>query len=432
MTFLSRILIVDPRIERGEGFAERLRSLHCQVSVVASAEEGWLRTRTHPDIMLVGVTVDWDAVAFGVQVKNTASTEVGIVFVYADDVPDALYGQALSCGLDDVWTTSISDTALTARVTPIVRLQRTQSELWVRTRIAKRFGVEPEERTPLEGETLPSLPVVIAVGRLALQAAALLRDCPVTVQVFEHWEEGYTSVSQAEVCLLLLSFDDTPKEAADFAAHARKASGMFNLPMVALLETGSTLSERAYGCSLSRVVFLPEQGSRLASTVENLVQRYRRHNRLSRMLSNCLQKEVFDPISETYDRVYAEAYLQQRLVLTKTQKRALSIVLLTIADPPDAAVSVIQKFARYLQRLFRAEDLVAYTAPLEFCIVLMDTVPEVAQQVLDRVCRSTAYAEFYISEEVPPVKVTCKATHTHALPGDYAVSLLTRARGRIL
>ncbi|OAN44033.1 response regulator [Paramagnetospirillum marisnigri] len=434
MIRLANVLIVHSDAAVAEAFAARLSHNGYHAQVATSSEQALPRLKgEHLDLIILG-----QAIASALDLtRSIRATEDGrdvpLVLV-ADTVDAALAEAALANDLDDAIAWDCNDAELFARLRPLVRLATMRSELDQRVAVARAMGDDITAETDSQGAAPPR---ILVVGQDLGEVSSWLADMGEAVRSQNLYDaESQLETRNFDAAVVCVGTDPAPFLA--FASQVRNNPRLFNLPLV-MLTTAPSIADDAYRHGVSRVLPRMADIALIRAVVKTLVRRQQLRWAIRGALSKVLAGKSRDPMTGTYSRAFLDHYLQARLSTAQAHQRHLAVVFFSIPNVDgvrshfgdDAAEHLVQQLGQWISGLLRAEDLNAYYAPNQFCVVLPDTPLVEADVVMHRIAGVLAYTDFAVREVYQPVKVWVQVGSTNAKPTDTAEQLLGRARAKL-
>ncbi len=438
MVHLANILIAAEDPTLAQELLRQIRRHGYEGRTAASLDAALAAVRQErPDMVLVGADVDGaDALALAERLKAQPDcAEIPVCLLAAARSP-SLKARAFAAGLDDVLSPPLDETKLMARLRPLARLAIMHAELHRRAAVARRLGIEIDERLP--PATLDGGFPILVVGPGGPDLAASLSGHQVSLAADPFEANDLLERNNFDAALVLPAED--PSTYLDLCAHLRNNPRLFNLPVLVVAEPHRLGEAVAYRHGASGFFVRPVDPAELQSAVNTLVRRQRQRWMIREALGRTLQPGTRDVATGLYNRAFLDTYLADRVPFCAAHARHLSIAFFRVPDiegvrqhfGEEQAKHLRLQVAQWITGLLRAEDLTAQYEENEFCVLLPDTPKEEAEIVMHRIAGVLAYTDFAVKDVYQPVKVWVRVGAANLQADDGVDTLISRARRDIV
>ena len=394
-----------------------------------------------PDVAVIDLaSPDINGYQLAADLADRAGTsEIPVVLIGADRSPD-VFDSALDVGTDDLFPAPLAHQEFMARLQPLLRLSTMHAELDRRMALARRFGVEPEDRRDLAVDERPY--DILAVGSDGEAARALIGEVLEGHCTVVSTDDAFTAEDQLfdhsfDACMITLDETFDRGLTLELCANIRNNPRLFNLPVIVLAAAG-TLDDpmEAYDYGATRVVRRPTTAEELRFALVTLVNRQRLRWRIRQMIDATKHSLVCDELSGTYSIGFLRAHLETLIEAARSLQKHLTLVVISIPGVDDvrarfgdvAADHLLDQLAQWITGLVRVEDLTARDGAYDFCVALPDTSIEVAQFVTHRIAGIIDHTDFALNKVYQPIAVPLQVTMAELTPADTVDSLFARAR----
>ena len=175
----------------------------------------------------------------------------------------------------------------------------------------------------------------------------------------------------------------------------------------------------------------------IAGTIQVLVRRQRRAWLLRDAMAATLTPATGDALLRgVYSMEFLRVHLQRMIANDARAERPLSLAALTIANAAsvrdrfglEAQTILLQQMADWITGLVRVEDVCARLGENRFAVILPDTPPDEAHEVIQRIVAVLGHAEFHLTEEIcQAIGAWVEAGQASLQPGDAAEDLIASA-----
>lgn len=438
---LARVLVLSQSHARARELAKVLRSQgFAALPSDFSAPVQRMYTDERPDVVLIEAGDSPDkgcklAAAF----RNGKGHQMPVMMVAEWASPD-IRQFCLTAGIEDLVTPPYSDTVLTARLRPLLRLATMECELERRLATARGLGIDADDSANEAPDSAARRVLVVGDGtsdysevELALAAetelvraadvfaaAAMLRDKPFDALVGVIKGPG--------------------EDALYLCGQMRNNTRLFNLPVLLVADGGAFDSvDEPYEAGATAVVLRPIDEAELKTTVESLVRRQKRRYAVRGRLAALQAKAGQGQVGGVFGSDFARAHLDRLARNARETRKQLSVVSFQIQNlgyvtrdfGADAADDLLRQVAEWIGVLVRAEDFVGRLGEKEFCVALPDTAIEDAEVVAQRISGVILNTQFAVKGTELPLGVWLQSGAADYHPGDSAALLLERAHEKL-
>jgi len=438
---LARVLVLSQAHARARELAKLLRSQgFAALPSDFSTPVQRLYQDDRPDLALIdaGDTPEKGcklAAAF----RNGNGLRIPVMMVAEWASPD-IRQFCLSNGIDDLVTPPYSDTVVTARLRPLLRLATMEYELERRLATARGLGIDADDAGPEMPDNAMRRVLVVGDGT---------DDCSEVERALGADTELITApdVFAAAAMLHERPFDalvgvikGAGEDALYLCGQIRNNTRLFNLPVLLVADGGAFDSvDEPYLAGATAVVLRPIDESELKTGVESLVRRQKRLYGLRSRFAALQAKAGQGQVGGVYSSVFARAHLDRLACNARETRKQLSVVSFQIQNlgyvmrdfGHDAADDLLRQVAEWIGVLVRAEDFLGRLDEKEFCVALPDTAIEDAEVVAQRISGVILNTQFAAKGTELPLGAWLQSGAADYHPGDSAALLIERAHDNL-
>ena len=395
-----------------------------------------------PDIILLDVMMpDMDGFEVCRRLKADASAcHIPVVMITAlSDVADRVKG--LEAGADDFLSKPVDDVALFARVRSLLRVKMMLDELRGRQATSGELGVL--EDVPLD--SLDEEPAsVLLVDEDTFGSARIREFLEAGGHSVEVVTDAETALSRGGEDTFDLAIIGRPADAPDglrLCSQLRSQESTRHLPLVLMFdEMDSSRICKALDLGANDYLVKPVDRGELLARTRTQVRRRRYHDRLRSTLHDSVAMAFTDPLTGLYNRRYATAHLDRKIMEVAASGKPVSVAIFDIDHFKQvndtfghaAGDEVLQEVARRAADVLRSVDLVARYGGEEFVVMLSGTEEDAAMAIAERVRACMAATPFAISCRNEPMPITVSVgVATTRNPNDTVDTLLGHADGAL-
>ena len=401
-----------------------------------------------PEVLILG---GFNAEELGELVPEIRGQEFGAtlpILVYLEGGISALKDRSILDQVEDVLDGEPSREMLLSRLPLLIRMSTMHLEMQKRVETAagfgcsvvidsyNRFGDTPFRVMHVDPDGESSSDEDDDLNRALIEEGLSVRqESNVYLAGDRMGEERF------EACLVRLSDPEKKEPCLYLCSHLRDNPRLFNMPVLLLDSTGSSLSE-AEAIKSGATVFLsgainPEE---VALHVRMLVGRQRFKWNLRDPILATLSPETGNVSEGTYSEEFFGAHLKR--VLATAQQRSTELVVCVFDIPTireireryDSAASSIlsRQLASWIKGLLRVEDTTAKLAEDRFGIILPDTNMEDARSVANRIVGILQHSDFRLTDEITEaVQVKVNLSLNTNLPEESCEDLMRRTLAKL-
>ncbi len=351
---------------------------------------------------------------------------------------DADRDRAVAAGVDDLVEGTADETVLAARLRPLLRLSTIHRQMVERLATAETFGVSV---APPNGVLdLDNCRVLVATGdpRTAAELQSVLAiDMSVDLETDPYVAGDRLGAECYDAVVVAHGPNEDAEAAIYLCGHIRRNPQLYNLPVL-LLTHDRYFAARAdaYRTGASVVQWQPADPLAIAGTIQILVRRQRRAWLLRDAMAATLTPATGDALRGIYSVEFLRAHLQRMIANDARAERPLSLAAFTIANAAsvrdrfglEAQTILLQQMADWITGLVRVEDVCARLGENRFAVILPDTPPDEAQEVIQRIVAVLGHAEFHLTEEIcQAIGAWVEAGQASLQPGDTPEDLIASA-----
>lgn len=447
MSRLANVLIAGNSGPRLDALAESLSDSGFQATRCTTATGLLEEARIgQPDLALI------DLMASGLDGMDLAKSLVGNadtggmpVILFGADGSEDVFAEAVSTGVDDIFSEPYDFDEMRLRLTPLMRLATMRRELAERVGLAVRIGATIDPPAP---EQEPPKLELLQIGRDLGEAAAIKKamadECAITTTPSAFTANLLLS-SKPFFDACFLAIDEvgstmSPEQAMDLCDRIRLSPRLYNMPVVLINphEGGMDPVEAMKG-GATRVLPRRAEDGELYATLAILGQRQQSRWLIRQAMSRTLTPETTDPRTGAYTFEFMRAHLESLVAAARVRDKHLTLVFFSFPDAPSvqdqfgqaASDHLLKQLSQWIGAMVRVEDMVAHYTGHDFCIALPDTPVDEALFVMKRIAGVLTYTDFALTEVYQPVTVSVEFGIAGIEKGDTIDVLIDRARSHL-
>ena len=399
----GRILVVDDILANRKLLRARLEAKYC---TVFEAYDGYsaieVAEQTLPDVVLLDVMMPGidGFETCRLMKENPKLSHIPIVMVTAlNETRDRVKG--LEAGADDFLTKPVSDFALSARLTSLMRFQTVAAELRKRQASARVV----EQNMGYEAEALIKPGRILIIDEDESASARLER----MLKIGNHEVSRITTMGSvmsdlgSSIDALIVPINTKLFDPIRLCSFLQMQETL--RPLVIILTADPSEHERtakALEVGASDILFTPVEGQEALARVRTQIKRARYIELLRKRLDRGLEMAVVDQLTGLYNRRYMDQELKRHTTRATRGGQAVSVVAADIDHfkavndtfGHDIGDAVLKEFSRRLMANVRPNDIVCRPGGEEFCVILPDTDAKTAHIAAERFREAVAGAPF--------------------------------------
>jgi len=393
----GRILIADDVATNRIVLKVNLMEAFYEVSQASGGAETVARARKElPDLILLDLLMpDMDGIEVCKALKSdplTAGIPIIVVTAHNDSASRL---EALRAGADEFMSKPLDEQTLLARVRSLLRARDTDEELRLRDNTHRALGFAEETETYDQPATIA---IIAGQYDTALDwKTSLSEEMNDKLVVFSKETALLSSKGNHAPEVYVIACDlDKPDEGLRLLSELRsRPNTRHSAILMVIPQDASHKASTALDLGANDLMvegFDPEE---MALRLKTQIRRKRQSDRLRETVRDGLRMSVIDPLTELYNRRYAEPHLQRVAERAKQTGRPFAVMILdldrfkAINDTygHSAGDVVLQKVAARIKDNLRDVDMVARIGGEEFLVVMPDTQLDQARMAAERLCR---------------------------------------------
>lgn len=336
--------------------------------------------------------------------------------------------------IDDLLLGPTNGPQICHRIKALVRLNTMHEELVRRIQTTEKYGIEsPSPKVPSQELTNIRIlfmgnPTSFVLVEEALASSATLIGALTFSTAFDY-------LNREKFDSILLDAGTQIEPYLHFVEELRKNSRFYNLPIIMMVDHPDVHALGIYETGVTDILKKPIQPAELCLRIDALVREYRFRNTLKDIYQESRHLVTNDALTGLYNRGFMYQHLSAMIQDYGRSSQSFSVVALKILNMPEinkklgyaSGDRIIRQVGEVIGLLVRGEDVAVRFGGQEFMIVLPDTDPELAKNVIVRIRGVIEHTEFALENCDEPVVVQMKSTLTGYSAGDDPEGLVARA-----
>ncbi|MFV9845837.1 MAG: PleD family two-component system response regulator, partial [Rickettsia aeschlimannii] len=360
------------------------------------------------------------------------TTHIPVVMITAlSDIDDRVKG--LEAGADEFLTKPINDTALFVRLKSLSRMKSLIDELKLRNSTNALLGV-----TNIEMHDTFADKKILLINDDVVQAKnikQMLLKITQNVKVISNSDE-LDIINEYTPDLVIISStleNDDPLRISVILRGKAEISGV--VIILQIDEDGMPLVVKGIELGINDYFVYPIEESELLARIRTQLKRKQYQDNLRNDLEQSVNLAAKDGLTGLFNRRYFDIHLKQ--MIEKANKESIKLYLLMcdidnfkyINDTygHQAGDKVLTIVSRILKNTLRVTDLIARFGGEEFTILLTDIDISKAIETAERVRVKIEYMDFYIEDQIEPLKNTISIGVTKYKKEESIESFIERA-----
>lgn len=414
----GKILIIDHVATNRIVLKVKLTAAQYDVRTCTTCAEakGMIAAET-PDLVLVNLAdANEDRHAFCRNLRNgKVGKSLAIVGTGVDDSSRARFA-ALDAGADDVLIPHVSDALLLARIRGLLRRRNASLEWQIRDETSRALGFDESRKdfvTPARitviGSNLQTIPPLVALLQdgLGFRVQSTMHHKGIlpqgTCRNADLFIIDATTSDQSMTTVFQLISDI---HAQDETQRAEK--------IVIIPKGDQESAAMLLDLGANDVVFADACAEELTLRTKALISHKFEQDKLRDRVRSGLRASVIDPLTNLYNRRYAESHLKRIADQAHASGRQYALMVVDIDHfkrvndtyGHQAGDAVLQTVADRLQKSFRTIDLLARIGGEEFLVAMPNTSVDQAHFAAERLRRLINETPFRIAGHKQPLNVT--------------------------
>lgn len=387
----AKILLIDPLATNRITLGFKLRRAHYNVTSVSCVDE----------LMQDFGDLHWDLVVTGAQDSMQVDQirtdrrigKLPLIAVYDQDIPfDRL--TLLKAGADDVLCKPVSEKMLLAKIRSLLRMSHAAKELRLREDTNRILGFN---EAPTGFEIRQKCIVISDIPETQnILGPKLSRIRNLTFQWMTRNEFHTTGAENIVTdCYILCVNTGSPRSSINQLLEMRtNLETRHSAILVAARADATQAAMDSLDLGANDVLLDSFSADEIEHRLRAQIRHKKTNDRLRASVQAGLDAALSDPLTGLYNRRYAMTHLSHCVDNALTLKSDLAVILVdldhfkVINDTYGHNVGdqVLTSVATRLKGAVRASDMIARIGGEEFMIILVDTPPDIARTLADRLC----------------------------------------------
>lgn len=443
MSSAARILIFSEREETRRDLSNKLRSLSYHLEFISAGGNVLEAARNSPPHILILDAGDDSAAALDIVKslkRDDATARILIVLIVGKNA-ESLQINAYMAGVDAVLERPFPDVQLIVHLALLGRLATMQRELRRRAETADMYGLDSPDHIELPLDLSDAKILLIGTGDDATAPVRSLLGNDFKVDELDGDQDAVAFLDEHRHDGLVVVINSDNLSLLDLCAEFRRNPRLFNVPIV-LVTNKDDLVDPAlpYECGVTSVIDHSNISKQLVMQLGALIAHHRHRWAILDMYNSARAPAITDNLTGLFSYSFFHDHLKVGLSEAENTGKDLTVGFFKVlglaelnADQGYAAGDrLISQIGGMIGSLVRREDLAARYSGAEFCVLLPDTGPEAAVNVIWRIDSIINQTEFSVAEGEPPMAAQVSTAWGNYENEETPTSLVHRVRKMLI